>query len=79
MTGYGHGAWLWIGGYDVDYDGTFSWTDGSPVNDNYFNWYLNQPDALSQRCLALVNTDGAWAIHDGDCDITMSSICELYL
>ncbi len=49
----------WIGGNDLNNEGTFEWTNGSPFN--YTNWYPGQPNNYNydQHCVEMLH-DGTW-------------------
>ena len=55
---------VWIGLNDIEDEGSFQWTDGSPVN--YTNWAPGQPDNLNDSDCVFLLPDGTW--DDGQCE-----------
>ena len=35
---------VWIGGTDIENEGTWLWVDGRNISTAYSNWYTGQPD-----------------------------------
>ncbi|XP_062572233.1 perlucin-like protein [Saccostrea cucullata] len=66
----------WIGGTDLNSEGTFYW-EHSSKNMTYTNWYSNQPDndtiGINENCVSMVRS-GYW--HDYPCNHTFYYICE---
>ncbi|KAF0313502.1 Alpha-N-acetylgalactosamine-specific lectin [Amphibalanus amphitrite] len=56
--------YVWIGLHDMTTEGTFQWTDASPVN--FTNWAGGQPDNLNDSDCVLMLRDGTW--DDGECE-----------
>jgi hypothetical protein len=64
---------VWIGASDTVVDGTFVWTDGSPIL--FSNWGLAQPDAYAgPDCVEKREGDELW--YDQPCDIPKRYVCE---
>jgi hypothetical protein len=43
---------MWIGGSDLETEGTFKWLNGNNVIDGYHNWLGNNPDGgTNENCL----------------------------
>ena len=62
----------WIGATDGDEEGTFRWTDGTPLT--YSNWDLGQPDdAIGEDC-AQYWVSGKW--NDNNCGNQHYFICK---
>ena len=52
---------LWIGATDTGVEGTWSWIDGTLLNDGYTNWNINEPnDAGGIQDYARRYTDSKW-------------------
>ena len=74
---------FWIGGTDKATEGTWTWTDGSPMN--YTNWAAGKPSETDkfwrqQDCLAVYFADGTWS--DKVCEPrfnTKQSVCSRHL
>ena len=56
--------YVWIGLHDMENEGSFQWTDASPVN--YTNWSAGQPDNLNDSDCVFLLPDGSW--DDGECE-----------
>jgi hypothetical protein len=65
---------IWIGASDTDIDGTFVWSDASPIV--YSNWGPAQPDAYAgPDCVEKRQaTDGLW--YDQPCGGLKPYVCE---
>jgi hypothetical protein len=68
------GASLWIGASDTAVDGTFVWSDSSPIG--FSNWAPEQPDAYAgPDCVEKRQVTGEpW--YDQPCDLTKRYVCE---
>ncbi|KAG7268268.1 hypothetical protein CRUP_036252 [Coryphaenoides rupestris] len=66
-------GYFYIGMY-VDFDQSFGWMDGSPVN--FQRWDENQPDFKNndENCVAMTHHSGFW--HDTNCGTEYQSICK---
>ena len=47
-----------IGLHDLNTEGSYEWTDGSPFN--YSDWQSGQPSGDAQDCCTLISTSGKW-------------------
>ncbi|MGM0577826.1 MAG: lectin-like protein, partial [Myxococcota bacterium] len=63
----------WIGFNDRASEGTFVWTDGSPVT--YTNWGLDEPNDLNGEDCTSLQPTGTW--NDAGCEQEMPFYCEL--
>ena len=65
---------VWIGYEDQAMEGTFEWTDGSPIG--YTNWRPNEPNDLngSKDCTE-IRMNVAW--NNNSCDEEFRFICEI--
>lgn len=66
---------FWIGLNDFHFEGTFFWTDSSPVK--YTNWNENQPLQGLQDCVYMTQASrnaGRW--NNSWCHETRGFICE---
>ena len=59
---------VWIGLNDIEDEGSFQWTDGSPVD--YTNWAPGQPDNLADSDCVYLLPDGTW--DDAQCEWSAS-------
>ncbi len=70
---YHNGGSIWIGFSDETEEGSYYWTDGSPVT--YTNWNTWEPNGWeSENCSQLLNT-GRW--NDLRCDTRTPFVCEV--
>ena len=73
--GLANGKNTWIGGNDLETEGTFTWSDGTPWDNPL--WYTNQPDDASseQNCVTMWDAGhGQWG--DTDCNLRNQFICK---
>ena len=70
----GFNGQIWIGYEDRAMEGTFEWTDGSPLG--YTNWRPNEPNDFNgnEDCTEF-RRDGGW--NDNNCDRPFRSVCEI--
>ncbi|XP_061551940.1 lactose-binding lectin l-2-like [Phycodurus eques] len=62
----------WIGYNDIDTEGTFVWTDGTPPNT--FNDFIGVPSNPNDDCVQTFGTTlSNW--DDLDCDLTVPFVC----
>ena len=64
---------VWLGGNDVQNEGTWSWTDGSPLT--YINWHSGEPNNkdCKEHCL-IQRSPLKWI--DVVCDAKFKSVCK---
>lgn len=73
------GGEYWIGLNDRDIEGTFAWSDGTPLGD-FADWADDQPDSgrgdVDEDCVEIIQTeDGQW--NDRDCETDyLDYLCE---
>ena len=64
----------WVGGNDIDEEGTWKWTDGSPFEFTF--WYSRQPTNAggNEHCLELhAGAGNMW--NDRPCSRSMPFLC----
>jgi len=67
--------YVWLGASDSTTEGTWVWTDGSPVN--YSDWYGSQPnDGTRGNCL-LSSGGYNWKWFDSVCTATSYAVCKI--
>ena len=67
------GSAVWLGLSDQAVDGTFAWTDGTPLD--YENWKDGEPtDTVGQDCVQLDPADGKWVV--ASCSINTTYVCK---
>ena len=68
---------FWLGLSDLDTEGTFAWSDGTPVA--YTNWNAGEPNDAggNEDCAQLVRATESW--NDLDCTVPRSYVCEVSL
>eukprot|EP00062_Callorhinchus_milii_P021283 gi/632977849/ref/XP_007905576.1/ PREDICTED: C-type mannose receptor 2-like [Callorhinchus milii] len=72
LTGYS--ATLWIGLNDLDIDGGWQWSDGSPLK--YLNWEEDQPvNSLEENC-GVIRTESSGRWQNKDCGIARPYVCK---
>ncbi|GCB70748.1 hypothetical protein scyTo_0010843 [Scyliorhinus torazame] len=72
LTGYS--ATLWIGLNDLDIDGGWQWSDGSPLK--YLNWESDQPaNSLEENC-GVIRTESSGRWQNKDCGIARPYVCK---
>ena len=60
---FGDGSWystygeMWIGLYDIDNEGDYSWVDGTSVD--YANWHYKN-DTSFETCVGITTSNGTW-------------------
>ena len=66
----------WVGGNDLDVEGTFTWTsDNSTLG--FVNWHSIEPDnSYNQDCVSICR-DGIWT--DDHCDYHYPYICKTFV
>ncbi len=82
-----YNRFIWIGGSDIDDEGTWVWTSGAAIgtcnNSSHMcspctrcNWHAGQPNTASDDCLVLTHDwGGQWG--DYSCGELCSFLCEL--
>ncbi|KAF0296472.1 Low affinity immunoglobulin epsilon Fc receptor [Amphibalanus amphitrite] len=74
ITNYLRASDAWIGLNDLEDDGHYVWTDGTPYQ--YVHWAPGQPnDLLDQDCVSVLE-DGSGQWDDNHCKYTKLFICE---
>jgi len=65
----------WIGGNDIENDGTWVWNDGTPWS--YENWGMNEPNnhGGNEECLNIGHHGNEW--NDAPCSNEFNSICKM--
>eukprot|EP00959_Pyramimonas_sp_CCMP1952_P032715 686187-Pyramimonas_sp.AAC.1 len=65
---------IWIGLTDGRTENTFEWTDGSPQQSGFSNWYPNEPDNFNglEDCAGIFN--GMWT--DKECSSRLWAVCK---
>ncbi|XP_059811722.1 C-type mannose receptor 2 isoform X1 [Hypanus sabinus] len=72
LTGYS--ATLWIGLNDLDINGGWQWSDGSPLK--YLNWERDQPvNSLEENC-GVIRTESSGRWQNKDCGIARPYVCK---
>jgi hypothetical protein len=68
---------VWTGLNDIEDEGIYVWSDGSPVGENTFDWAPGQPDDSNgtQNCVVML-LDGT--ISDENCNRTLPYGCEIH-
>uniref|UniRef100_A0A3B3XKR2 C-type lectin domain-containing protein n=1 Tax=Poecilia mexicana TaxID=48701 RepID=A0A3B3XKR2_9TELE len=72
---------FWIGLTDSKTEGSWLWTDGSPLNQSLSFWALGQPDSLGGAeldCVGMMKTEIPDEVrwYDRHCNDNLRSICE---
>ncbi|XP_053309219.1 C-type mannose receptor 2 isoform X2 [Spea bombifrons] len=71
LTGYS--STLWIGLNDLDTNGGWQWSDGSPLK--FLNWESDQPNNSEENC-AVIRTESSGAWQNRDCGNALPYICK---
>lgn len=69
----------WIGGNDIEVEGTFRWSDGSDIS-GYNNWEpsLND-DRYGEDCMTIhVDTSDNFYWNALDCEHELQCVCEFH-
>uniref|UniRef100_A0A668A4W8 C-type lectin domain-containing protein n=1 Tax=Myripristis murdjan TaxID=586833 RepID=A0A668A4W8_9TELE len=70
-----HKTSVWIGLNDRDNEGTWKWTDGTPMTKSY--WNANQPDNWGEEdCVHINNFEAVNNWNDLSCGSSLRWICE---
>ncbi|XP_043530575.1 C-type mannose receptor 2-like [Chiloscyllium plagiosum] len=72
LTGYS--ATLWIGLNDLDIDGGWQWSDGSPLK--YLNWERDQPANSFEENCGVIRTESSGRWQNKDCGIARPYVCK---
>ncbi|XP_071824781.1 macrophage mannose receptor 1-like isoform X2 [Apostichopus japonicus] len=66
----------WIGLYDQDGEGQFTWVDSTPLDPNITRWNRDEPNNQNngEDCVEMYGTSGLW--NDQECFATTGYICE---
>ena len=64
---------MWIGLNDLSQDGTWVWTNGSPLR--YRAWAPGEPNAYGREACVELFAD-RWNWNDLDCAQSLPSVCE---
>ena len=68
------GAGAYIGATDAAAEGTYVWTDGTPLD--YTNWLPGEPnDFTGEDCAQINDSSGGW--NDIPCDGGAHFVCKL--
>ncbi|XP_048244770.1 uncharacterized protein LOC124121271 [Haliotis rufescens] len=68
------GQYIWIGGTDIDTEGTFTWSDGTPFN--WTNWGNDQPNNYAnQDCIESYDETNQYQWNDQDCTFELTFVC----
>ncbi|XP_043938398.1 lectin-like [Protopterus annectens] len=67
----------WIGGKDMEKEGTFVWTDGTHFS--YENWAPSKPDGKENENCLTINSGEAGQWNDADCAKLFPYICSYKL
>lgn len=72
----GTGQDIWIGGNDIQTDGTFVWTDGEiwPYTNKTAPWAGNEPNGGASEACVEIYKNGQ--LNDEHCDYTQNWLCE---
>ena len=67
-------AYTWIGGNDLDTEGTFVWSDGSAWD--FTQWEAGEPNNSGDQDCALTGFQGRAVWDDSHCTRKLSFICK---
>jgi len=71
----GVNSWVWLGGTDVQQEGKWLWTDGSPVS--FTDWYPGRPtNRTDWNCIGAYS-GWAWQWFDGDYYTKYYAVCKM--
>ena len=76
VTSYPDGKY-WVGGNDLETEGTFTWHSGERPSIDPSLWNLNQPDNSNNSEHCLVISQGRF--NDAPCELSRKYICEILL
>lgn len=67
---------VWVGLNDIDEEGVFVWTDGSP--NTYARYFGSEPDnyAGNENCVVIITGGNAADFRDITCSLPRPFICE---
>jgi hypothetical protein len=68
-------GYLWLGLHDQEEEGTFIWSDGTPVS--YTNWWSGEPNDYGGEDCASTNYGATGYWNDFPCDSTLVFACSL--
>jgi len=72
------GMQLWIGATDKENEGTFVWTNGSPVNEADAHWLTGRlSSGPSQDCVAVNSRGSSGKWDDERCSKRLPFVCQL--
>ncbi|KAM4692595.1 C-type mannose receptor 2 [Rhinophrynus dorsalis] len=72
LTGYT--STLWMGLNDLDTNGGWQWSDGSPLK--YLNWENDQPSNSEEENCAVIRTESSGAWQNRDCGNALPYACK---
>ncbi|KAM4622511.1 C-type mannose receptor 2 [Discoglossus pictus] len=72
LTGYT--STLWMGLNDLDTNGGWQWSDGSPLK--YLNWENDQPNNSNEENCAVIRTESSGAWQNRDCGNALPYVCK---
>jgi hypothetical protein len=66
---------VWIGASDLDSEGSFKWSDGSPWS--YSNWWTQPVSAFSvdKDCVEMMSAAYSWKWNDTSCGTAKPYVC----
>merc|ERR1712228_181115 len=65
---------IWIGATDEANHGSWTWTNGNPVNKT--NWAPDEPNGAHEHCAHIKNSSGEW--NDQSCNPQISFVCQRF-
>ncbi|XP_068118077.1 C-type mannose receptor 2 isoform X2 [Hyperolius riggenbachi] len=72
LTGYS--TTLWIGLNDLNVNGGWQWSDGSPLK--YLNWESDQPSGEEEENCAVIRTESSGAWQNRNCYNALPYVCK---
>ncbi|KAG8446993.1 hypothetical protein GDO86_014439 [Hymenochirus boettgeri] len=72
LTGYTSS--LWMGLNDLDINGGWQWSDGSPLK--YLNWESDQPSNSNEENCAVIRTESSGSWQNRDCGNALPYACK---
>ncbi|XP_075440470.1 C-type mannose receptor 2 [Ascaphus truei] len=72
LTGYS--STLWMGLNDLDINGGWQWSDGSPLK--YLNWESDQPSNSNEENCAVIRTESSGSWQNRDCANARPYVCK---
>ncbi|PVD31934.1 hypothetical protein C0Q70_07360 [Pomacea canaliculata] len=69
---------IWVGGNDLEFEGDYRWSDGTPLSSSSKLWETGQPsdNDKSENCIALSVTKLKFVLRDYRCSYQMGYLCQ---